>query len=140
MKTALVKMGLWAAGWIVAGGLVSQVEPFRYEGSRSRDEQGREQRNHSALAVMLGEFRTSASDLMFIQTERYLHGGISFRKGTSHAMEEDHDEHEHDLMDEHEHDEEHDPANPRPDALEHGEPRSHGSGHPRIMLSNRSRL
>ena len=108
MKTSLAKIGLWAAGWIVAGGLVSRVEPLRYEGSRARDEQGREQRNHSALAAMLGEFRTSASDLMFIQTERYLHGGISFRKGTAHAMEQDHDEHEHDLMHEHEHGVEHD--------------------------------
>ena len=86
MKTPLAKIGIWAAGWVVAGGLVSRVEPLRYEGSRARDEQGREQRNHSALAAMLGEFRTSASDLMFIQTERYLHGGISFRKGTAHAI------------------------------------------------------
>ena len=106
MKTPLAKIGLWAAGWVVAGGLVSRVEPLRYEGSRARDEQGREQRNHSALAAMLGEFRTSASDLMFMQTERYLHGGISFRKETAHAMEEDHDEHEHDeeCDQDHEHD------------------------------------
>ncbi len=108
MKPPLVKMGLWAAGWFLAGGLVSQVEPLLYDGSRARDEQGRELRNRSALAAMLGEFRTSASDLMFIQTERYLHGGVSFRKGTEHAMEEEHDEHEHNLTHEHEHKHDHD--------------------------------
>ena len=53
---------------------------------------------------MLGEFRTSASDLMFIQTERYLHGGVSFRKETAHAVEEEHDEHEHGEGHDHDHD------------------------------------
>ena len=95
MKTLLAKMGLWAAGWLAAGWLVSRVEPLRYEGSRAHDEHEMNLRNHSALSAMLGEFRTSASDLMFIQTEGYLHGGVSFRKETAHAMEEAIDEHEH---------------------------------------------
>ena len=111
MTPPWAKCGLWAAGWLVAGGLVSQVEPLRYEGGRSRDEEGRAVRNHSALAAMLGEFRTSASDLMFMQTERYLHGGVSFRKGTAHASEEERDEHAHGL------------------AQEHGEEHAHGRGH-----------
>ena len=104
MKIPWVKFGLWAAGWLVAGWLVSQVEPLRYEGGRSRDAKERELRNHSALSAMLGEFRTSASDLMFIQTERYLHGGVSFRKETAHGMEEEHEEHDHDGEDGHDHD------------------------------------
>ena len=112
MKSPLAKYGLWTLGWVVAGVLVSRVEPFRYEGSRARDEQGRELRNHSALAAMLGEFRTSASDLMFIQTERYLHGGISFRKGTSVELAEGHDDsdldHDHDDGDGHDHTGDHD--------------------------------
>ena len=113
MKIPAANIALWAAGWVVAGWLASRVEPLRYEGSRARDAHGMELRNHSALAAMLGEFRTSASDLMFIQTERYLHGGVSFRKGTTVEMEEEHEchdpEHGHDHECEPGHDSEHDP-------------------------------
>lgn len=37
-----------------------------------------ERRNQSAFARMLGDFRASAADVMFVKTERYLHGGMSW--------------------------------------------------------------
>ena len=36
-----------------------------------------EARNKSAFARVMGEFRASAADVMFVKTERYLHGGMS---------------------------------------------------------------
>ncbi len=67
------------AALLVAAGLAARVDPTTYAGGRDRDEDQRLQRNSSALAAMLGEFRTSISDIMFIKTERYLHGGIAYR-------------------------------------------------------------
>jgi len=75
----MAQAGLWVAGWLAAGVLSSQVDPRHYEGGRSRDEQSRERRNRSALAAMMGEFRTSVSDILFIKTERYMHGGVAYR-------------------------------------------------------------
>lgn len=37
-----------------------------------------EARNKTAFARVLGEFRSSAADVMFVKTERYLHGGMSW--------------------------------------------------------------
>lgn len=62
------------------------LEPHRYEGGRSRDARQRDLRNSGAIARMLGEFRTSMSDIMFLKTERYLHSGIGF---ASHASVKD---------------------------------------------------
>ena len=71
---------LWGAVLVLllAAWLARQVEPLAYAGGRARDEEERLRRNSSALAAMLGEFRTSISDIMFIKTERYLHGGIAY--------------------------------------------------------------
>jgi len=38
-----------------------------------------EARNLNAFALILGEVRATAADLMFIKTERYLHGGIAYK-------------------------------------------------------------
>jgi len=38
-----------------------------------------EARNKNAFALILGEIRATAADLMFIKTERYIHGGIAYR-------------------------------------------------------------
>jgi hypothetical protein len=54
------------------------LAPNTYEGGRTKDEVDREIRNSSALATILGEIRTNMSDLMFIKTERYLHGGVAY--------------------------------------------------------------
>jgi hypothetical protein len=47
--------------------------------ARWDEAEAREQRNHSSIAVILGEFRANFSDLMFVKTERYLHSGIGYR-------------------------------------------------------------
>jgi tetratricopeptide (TPR) repeat protein len=38
-----------------------------------------EARNRNAFALILGEIRATAADLMFIKTERYLHSGIAYK-------------------------------------------------------------
>ncbi len=43
------------------------------------DEEGRQEVNSSALAAILGEFRTSLSDFIWIKTELYEHQGIRFQ-------------------------------------------------------------
>lgn len=55
-----------------------RVKPNSYEGGRDRDVRARAERNSSALAMLLGEFRASMSDIMFIKTERYLHSGVGY--------------------------------------------------------------
>ncbi len=69
---------IWLAGVAVTASLSARVDPLAYTGGRARDEEQRLRRNSSALAAMLGEFRTSMSDIMFIKTERYLHAGIGY--------------------------------------------------------------
>lgn len=94
---------VWAAGVLAAGGLMSGVDPLGYAGGRSRDETERQRRNSSAVATMLGEFRTSMSDLMFIKTERYLHGGVGYVPHmaesvmTAEQLSEEVDEHQSEL-------------------------------------------
>lgn len=58
--------------------LTRTLDPNNYVGGRSRDVEDRARRNSSAVAQMLGEVRTSMSDMMFIKTERYLHSGIAY--------------------------------------------------------------
>lgn len=58
--------------------LALRVNPDSYEGGRDRDVRARAERNSSALALLLGEFRASMSDIMFIKTERYLHSGVGY--------------------------------------------------------------
>lgn len=72
-RAAIFILGVALAAWISAN-----VDPLSYAGGRSRDEADRLRRNSSAVARMLGEFRTSMSDVMFIKTERYLHGGVGY--------------------------------------------------------------
>lgn len=91
MRRRGFQIGVWGIGLLLAGWLSGQVDPGRYEGGRARDEQARERRNRSALATLMGGFRTSASDLMFIKTERYLHGGVAYRHEPGEA---EHAEHE----------------------------------------------
>lgn len=58
--------------------LTVRLHPNDYVGGRSRDAAALQARNSSAVGVMLGELRTSASDLLFLKTERYFHGGIAY--------------------------------------------------------------
>ncbi len=74
----------YRAAILVAAGLVGvpvfalRVDPRVYAGGRSRDAVARSARNASAFAVMLGELRTSISDILFVKTERYLHSGVAY--------------------------------------------------------------
>ncbi len=66
---------------LLSGGLpllALRVDPRAYAGGRSRDAVARSVRNTSAIARLLGELRTSLSDMMFIKTERYLHSGVGY--------------------------------------------------------------
>ncbi|MDX1971124.1 MAG: hypothetical protein SFY68_01195 [Candidatus Sumerlaeia bacterium] len=54
------------------------VDPNSYAAGRSRDEQARVERNSSSVAQLFGELRASMSDIVFLKTERYLHGGIAY--------------------------------------------------------------
>ena len=56
-----------------------KLNPNEYAGGRSRDVEARYQRNSSAIANMLGELRTSMSDVLFLKTERYLHSGVGYK-------------------------------------------------------------
>ena len=56
----------------------SRLNPQNYEGGRSRNVGDQHERNTSSIAVMLGEFRTGLSDVLFLKTERYLHGGAAY--------------------------------------------------------------
>lgn len=48
-------------------------------GARSDDPLAREARNRSAMAQILGEFRTNLGDLVFMKTEVYLDSGIRYQ-------------------------------------------------------------
>ena len=80
-----------------------RVDPMAYTGGRSRDDEQRTIRNTSALGTMLGELRTSMSDIMFIKTERYLHSGVAYvphheaQLLSVEAMGEEVDEHQSEL-------------------------------------------
>lgn len=69
---------------LVVGGFASlplwqgALQPYDYQGGRSVDNAAREERNSSAFAQIIGQFRTSFADLTFIKTERYLHSGVAY--------------------------------------------------------------
>lgn len=56
----------------------TKLNPNNYKEGRSRDEQARLERNSSAVAQLFGELRSSMSDIVYLKTERYLHGGIAY--------------------------------------------------------------
>ncbi len=121
--------------FLISPALSSRLDPNGYTGGRSRDAHQRALRNTSAVATMLGEFRTAMSDIMYMKTERYLDNGIAYMPHLKRQMlsvsassehgEEDHDhEHAHEEHadehadgEEHEHEHEH----------EHGEDDSAGT-------------
>jgi tetratricopeptide (TPR) repeat protein len=65
--------------FLASPAITMRLNPDRYEGGRSRDERTRNIRNKSAAALILGEIRSSMSDIMFIKTELYLHSGVSYK-------------------------------------------------------------
>lgn len=95
--------------------LSQRLNPLDYTGGRSRDDEERLRRNASSIALMIGEFRTSMSDIMFIKTERYLHGGVGYAPHMAESvlsagdLSEEVDEHQGELgiPDDHDHDHDH---------------------------------
>ena len=83
MKRLLAPMALLfvlAGPWLAKHGRTD-----RYEGGRSRDLGARAVRNSSAAAQLLGEFRATLADTIFVKTERYLHSGVAY---TLHMQED----------------------------------------------------
>lgn len=73
-RSKIVLLCLFAASPLLS----MRLAPNDYEGGRLKNEVDREVRNSSAFATILGELRTNMSDLMFMKTERYLHGGVAY--------------------------------------------------------------
>jgi hypothetical protein len=69
---------LLLAVFLVSPVVTSRLDPAAYAGGRSRNVEARALRNTSAVAAMLGEFRTGMSDMIYVKTERYLHSGIGY--------------------------------------------------------------
>lgn len=110
------------AGFALIPAFSARVAPNDYRGGFSRDRADTEARNSNAIAMILGEFRSNMSDLIFIKTERYLHAGVGYAphidmsrlastgevaarsdKGATKPPEDAHD-HDHDHDHGHEHD------------------------------------
>ncbi|MEX2607989.1 MAG: hypothetical protein WD708_11650 [Kiritimatiellia bacterium] len=72
--------------WILAALLSPRIQFRDYEEGRSRDLLTRVEVNQSALARIMGEFRTGASDMLFIKTERYLHSGVGYVPHLTEAL------------------------------------------------------
>ncbi|MCC5877762.1 MAG: hypothetical protein JJU11_16195 [Candidatus Sumerlaeia bacterium] len=73
-----IALGIGAFVYALSPALVGNVRPTEYDGGRSRSEAAEAERNSSAIGRLLGEMRTSFSDIMFIKTERYHHMGIAY--------------------------------------------------------------
>ena len=67
--------------------LAFRLNPNGYTGGRSRDARDRSLRNSSSVARMLGEVRTSMSDVIFIKTERYMHMGVGYVQKVEEELE-----------------------------------------------------
>lgn len=107
---------LWLGVMLLSPG----IQPRKYTGGTSRDFQAKEQVNRSALGLILGEFRTSLSDMFYLQTENFLHYGVAFKP---------HDDEKHSTSDElvselemgiaDDHDQDHDPVHVHDENCEH---------------------
>lgn len=78
--------------FLLSPALVGSVRPSEYEGGRSRSEAAERERNSSAVSRLLGEIRTSMSDILFIKTERYLHMGVAYHTHGSGNIDMDDEE------------------------------------------------
>jgi tetratricopeptide (TPR) repeat protein len=102
--------------FLISPAISLRVQPNNYEGGRSRNLRDSTLRNQSAAAMILGEFRSSMSDMLFIKTERYLHSGVAYKlnidygalssKGKVVDKKDDHSEKEHEHGEKCEHDHE----------------------------------
>jgi len=65
--------------FLLSPAMTLHLRPNDYTGGRTRDENDRMLRNRSAVATILGEIRSSMSDIMFYKTELYLHSGVAYK-------------------------------------------------------------
>jgi hypothetical protein len=78
-------------GWVL--GLLLILAPLAVRGLHTRDyepvlgaaAEAQDGESTSAASRLLGEVRTSLSDLMFLQTERYTHQGVAYIEGDEEA-------------------------------------------------------
>lgn len=74
--------------------LAALVDPHDYEPAVAFSAEAQERASTNAVERLFGELRTSASDMLFIKTERYLHNGVAY---ANHAgVEEELQDHDHD--------------------------------------------
>jgi hypothetical protein len=66
--------------FVLSPWIMKQVDPHDYEPTIGYSSEAQSVRNTSAIARLFGELRTSMSDLLFIKTERYMHGGVAYQK------------------------------------------------------------
>ena len=74
----IVLLGGFGTAFALGPLLFSGLRPNDYKGGRSKSIEDSIERNTSSVARVLGEVRTSMSDIMFMKTERYLHNGIGY--------------------------------------------------------------
>ncbi|MGB9691630.1 MAG: tetratricopeptide repeat protein [Candidatus Sumerlaeaceae bacterium] len=75
-----VRATTWAATvlFAVVPAILKMISAQETYSVRFSDFAAQQRRNSSAIATILGEFRTNLSDMLFIKTERYLHGGVAY--------------------------------------------------------------
>ena len=77
-----VLLGALVILFVVSPGLWGRLTPNDYDGGTSRDAGAAMLRNASSVGMMLGELRTSFSDILVMKTERYLHSGVQYAAHT----------------------------------------------------------
>jgi len=90
--TFLLLAVLLLANAALGPSLQRSVQSARAVYSAGNTDAALEARNENAFALILGEVRATAADLMFIKTERYLHQGVGYRP---HLKLDSPDEHKH---------------------------------------------
>jgi len=73
------------AGWSLLAALSGRLPDSTPSRRLMEDDAARRAVNSGALGRILGEFRTSVGDMLFLKTENYLHYGVAYR---SHSHEE----------------------------------------------------
>lgn len=77
-RVAVIVAAVAVILYLLAPAFMSRIAPSAYSGGRSERQADIVQRNTSSVGLILGEFRSSMSDLMYIKTERYLDNGIAY--------------------------------------------------------------
>ena len=94
--------------------LLARLHPQRYEGGPGNEMARMALQNRGAIGFIMGQMRTSISDMMFMKTEIYLHAGVRYEPhidvgalesggNIKNEASESHDDHDHDHEDEHGH-------------------------------------